>query len=318
LLLIVTQRGDLTADWLIVELERRGAPFVRFNTEDYPMRASLTWRPDGAALGIGGGTFALDEFSSVWYRRPAPPRMPEDLAPGQAVWAARESRQALLGAWRTLDALWVNHPDHNCAAESKPHQLMLAGRLGFDVPATVVTNEPEQLKAFADAHPEGVVCKPLWNGRVPDSDGRERLFFTSPVNGEALGAAEELGPEPYLFQELLPKRFDVRVTVIGREVFAARIDSQQTAETRVDWRRGRPGELRHEPAELPAEVARRCLDLCEHYGLRFAAIDLAERSDGGYTFFEVNPNGQWAWVEQRTGLPLRSRLADLLLAATRT
>lgn len=48
------------------------------------------------------------------------------------------------------------------------------------------------------------------------------------------------------------------------------------------------------------------------YGLRFAAIDLARRTDGGYTFFELNPNGQWAWVEQMTGLPLRAALANEL------
>lgn len=123
----------------------------------------------------------------------------------------------------------------------------------------------------------------------------------------------DLALEPYLFQALAPKRYDIRVTVIGDEVFAARIVSQVRPESMVDWRKARPGALKHEVEDLPAAVAQRCVELCRHYGLAFGAIDLALRPDGGYTFFELNPNGQWAWVEQRTGLALRSRLADLLL-----
>jgi glutathione synthase/RimK-type ligase-like ATP-grasp enzyme len=63
---------------------------------------------------------------------------------------------------------------------------------------------------------------------------------------------------------------------------------------------------------LPADLAERCLELVRAYGLEFAAIDLVRARDGRYVFLEINPNGQWAWLEQVTGLPLRSRLVDLL------
>lgn len=112
---------------------------------------------------------------------------------------------------------------------------------------------------------------------------------------------DQLGPEPYLFQEHIPKSHDVRATVIGDEVLAAAIDSQQDTETRTDWRRGHPGSLGHEVTALPDAIAERCVELCRRLGLLFGAIDLAVRPDGGYSFFEINPNGQWAWVEQRTG-----------------
>jgi glutathione synthase/RimK-type ligase-like ATP-grasp enzyme len=74
--------------------------------------------------------------------------------------------------------------------------------------------------------------------------------------------------------------------------------------------------LAHTVETLPSDVVELCVALCRSYKLQFGAIDLARRPDGGYTFFEINPNGQWAWVEQRTGLPLRARLADLLLAGS--
>jgi hypothetical protein len=157
-LLIVTERGDLTADWLILELQRRDAPFVRFNTEDYPTRATLAWTPAGAELALNDAAYALADFDAVWYRRPVPPRLPADLPVEQRAWATREASEALLGAWRTLDALWVNHPDRNRLAESKPEQLRTAQRLGFDIPATLVTNQRDRLREFLAEHPAGVVC----------------------------------------------------------------------------------------------------------------------------------------------------------------
>jgi glutathione synthase/RimK-type ligase-like ATP-grasp enzyme len=84
----------------------------------------------------------------------------------------------------------------------------------------------------------------------------------------------------------------------------------------VDWRRGHTLGLVHGIEELPAELAERCVRLVRSYGLLFAAVDFAVDQDGRYVFFEINPNGQWAWIEQRTGLPLRSRLADTLLGTT--
>jgi glutathione synthase/RimK-type ligase-like ATP-grasp enzyme len=139
------------------------------------------------------------------------------------------------------------------------------------------------------------------------------VFWTSRFDVTGDETLDDLGDEPYLFQALVPKRYDVRVTVIGDEAFAVAIESQEVLASEVDWRRGDVDELGHRVEDLPCDLARRCVDLVSGYNLRFGAIDLARRPDGGYTFFELNPNGQWAWLEQRTGLPLRRRLADLLL-----
>jgi glutathione synthase/RimK-type ligase-like ATP-grasp enzyme len=312
-LLIVTERRDLHADWLILELEKRTAPFVRFNTQDYPQRTGLTWSSAGSAvLRIDGRSHDLAAFTSIWYRRPVPPVMPSDMDPHQAAWARGEAQEALMGVWRTLDhLLWVNHPDRNRLAQSKPSQLRVAAALGFDVPEALITNDRLAAEEFARAQQDGAICKPLRDGRVPGD--KDRVFFTSALSNNELPLSG-LGREPYLFQARVPKRYDVRVTVIGNDVMAARIYSQQQEDARTDWRRGATSPP-HEVEALPAELAARCVDLCRHYGLRFGAIDLARRPDGGYSFFEVNPNGQWAWVEQRTGLPLRARLADLLVDA---
>jgi glutathione synthase/RimK-type ligase-like ATP-grasp enzyme len=313
-ILIVTSRPDYTADWLILELARQEVPFVRFNTEDYPTATHLQWTDGGAAsLRLGGHVVDLADVHAVWYRRPTPPILSSDLSGGRAVWAAAESREALDGLWRTLDARWVNHPDHNRLADCKPEQLRRASELGFAVPKSLITNEPGLARDFVTDHPDGVVCKPLFSGRVELEDGAH-LFFTTLLDQAAVADLQELGPEPYLFQALVPKRYDVRVTVIGDEAFAARIDSQPHAASEVDWRRGDVAELSHRVEDLPTGIADLCVQLVKSYGLLFGAIDLAQTADG-YVFFEINPNGQWAWLEQRTDLRLRDRLVDLLVAS---
>jgi hypothetical protein len=312
LLLIVTNRDDLTADWLILELHRRGSSFVRFNTEDYPTRVQFSWSVgEGQLVLADGQRVPLRSISAVWYRRPVPPVLPDTLDPDRHSWAQLESQAALEGVWRTLDALWVNHPVANRVADSKPYQLQIAQQLGLRVPPSLVTNSAADATAFAGEHASSIICKPLANGRVR-FDGEERLFFTSqvPLWQDFAG----LGPEPYLFQALIPKAYDVRVTVIGREVFATRIDSQTEDATRVDWRRSDSQALRHSAETLPDLLIDVCRSLTAHFQLEFAAIDFARTPEGDYVFFEVNSSGQWAWIEQLTGQPLRSALADLLLS----
>jgi glutathione synthase/RimK-type ligase-like ATP-grasp enzyme len=238
------------------------------------------------------------------------PQLPDALPPHEALWAAGEAQAAIEGFWRSVNAHWVNPPLANAAANSKPEQLRRAGRLGFDVPASLVTNDAAAVRAFIDEHTQ-VICKTLRECVVPQGDAYG-IFYTELLSMDDLSAISNFGPEPYLFQELVPKRYDIRVTVIGDRVFVCRIESQEHVEARTDWRKGKIDELPHAVDQLPAALSTRCVQITHSYGLRFAAIDLARRTDGGYTFFELNPNGQWAWIEQRTGLPLSASLADEL------
>jgi glutathione synthase/RimK-type ligase-like ATP-grasp enzyme len=251
----------------------------------------------------------MSAFPSVWYRRPVAPR-PRAGRFELSDWAARESEEALRGLWRGHQGLWVNHPVDNQRAEFKQEQLLRARESGFEVPDTLITNDPSAAHAFAEAHPEGIVCKPLRFGRVIH-EGEEKLFFTSAIKPNQVYDFPN-GGEPYLLQELIKKASDIRVTVIGNRCFTVEIDSQANEESIIDWRR-RGSDLSHTVHELPKELDQGCRRLVKGYDLSFGAIDLARRPDGSYVFFELNPNGQWAWIEQLCGLPLASYLADLLL-----
>ena len=244
LILVLTNRQDYTADWLVLELHRRKAEFVRFNTEDWPTAVGLSWRADGSGeLRFATRTVSANDVGSVWYRRPVAPVMAAELDAERARWATAEAGEAMNGFWLTLDAMWVNPPLAEAAASSKPEQLRRAQRHGLAVPETLITNDGDEAQEFAQGLP--TICKPLSPGAVV-ADGVERSFFTRLLSADDVQAlAEQLGQEPYLLQHSIPKQYDIRVTVIGEEVFPVAIHSQVSAETETDWRVGDATQLRH-------------------------------------------------------------------------
>lgn len=201
MLVLVTNREDLTADWLVVELVRRGAPFLRLNTEDYPAEIALHWTPTQAWLNVGERKVHASDIQAVWWRRPVALRLPRDLPPQEALWAAREAQAAIEGFWRSTNAHWVNRPSANDVADCKPEQLRRAAGLGFDVPASLVSNDAAAVRTFTAEH-ERVICKTLRDGVVPRGT-TQGIFYTELLGVEDLSEIGDFGPEPYLFQELV-------------------------------------------------------------------------------------------------------------------
>lgn len=264
---------------------------------------------------MGSRRFDLEEIESVWYRRPGLPEPAEEIADlADREFAVDESDEALLGLWRVLDCLWVSHPDALNAASYKPGQLKAAADLGFEVPRSLITNDPEEAHAFVEGLGGAAVVKPLRFGLVRETDHHQDVVFTQPVRSEdvrsGMGAVAWC---PTYLQEYVPKDVEIRATVVGDQVLAAEIHSQEVAEGRHDWRRADAEDVPHFPHELPVDVAERCVGVVRHFGLAFGAIDLIRTPDGRYVFLEVNPNGQWLWVETLTGLPITDAMSRLLM-----
>jgi len=317
-ILIVTNRQDYTADFLILELQRRQAPYIRFNTEDFPQHVQVVWRLDSGGLD-GRLVFAnqqvgFRDISSVWYRRPvAPVSSPGIEDPAAREFAEAESLSALDGVWRTLDCFWVSDPDFLRRAELKLYQLKVASLLGFVLSPTLVTNSPQEAHAFYREQDGNLIYKPLRRSRLT-RDGAVSLIYTNPVGPAEASQMDKVAYAPCLLQTYVQKQVEVRVTVIGKRAFGVAIHSQEHVAARHDWRRGDTVQLRHEPHKLPSDLEARCVALVQEMGLAFGAIDLILTPDGEYVFLEINPNGQWAWIQQLCPeIPLREALADLLI-----
>jgi glutathione synthase/RimK-type ligase-like ATP-grasp enzyme len=116
-----------------------------------------------------------------------------------------------------------------------------------------------------------------------------------------------------VYQEKVEKEFDVRVTVVGERLFAAKIEAPGLPPGIPDWRAAPVDELLHSCHELPLEIQEQCVGLVKELNLDFGAIDLAYSERTGYSFLEINANGQWAWLETELGFPIARAIADRLV-----
>ncbi|GAB4191588.1 MAG: hypothetical protein OHK0022_05400 [Roseiflexaceae bacterium] len=328
-ILIVTEPMDFHADAMILKLREMGHIPLRLHTEDFPIQSTV----DLALLGADSLAWSgcihtrkcridLGSIRSIWWRRPKMYRLPPDLDRQQQEFARFEIDHVLHGLWASLDCYWVSSPAAIRQANWKVNQLQRAAALGFDVPHTLITSDPIQARDFYEQCGRRVIYKPLSDpmlaamvAHAEDSSNIpiSRLTYTTMLNESHLERLESVRLAPCMFQAYVPKHLELRVTVIGDEVFAAEIHSQEHESTSVDWRHYEV-EIPYRKADLPAEVAERCLRLVKSYGLNYSAMDLILTPDGSYVFLENNPNGQFLFIEQKVPeLPLLDALAACLI-----
>jgi glutathione synthase/RimK-type ligase-like ATP-grasp enzyme len=284
---------------------------VRLNTER-ALDWKLTLRPtDGWHVGGARHSIESDDCAGVWWRRPEVP----------AVSTATAAADAIADQWRTLIAAlanvagptWISEPTKIRAAEDKSRQLRHAAAAGLLVPDTVWTNDVEEARAFVGRWHGKAVAKSVASAWWEEAD-RGRFVFASLVRGEDLPAVGRLASAPVCFQQpIVPKR-DIRVTVVGDAVLSAIRDAAVECPEPLDWRRA--PERGWSPYVLAAAAADACRELVGGLGLRFGAIDLVLDESGEHWFLELNPNGEWGWL-QRAGLPIAEALADALLSPPR-
>lgn len=311
MILLATNKRDLTTDFVVLELRRRNLEFLRLNTEDLPSFEITIRGGDPMALSLRAGQtdIELPCVTGAYYRRPGIPDS-ADTKESTAAYVSAEWSAVLRTLWNALQARWLNSPFDILRAEDKPRQLAVAREVGLSVPETLVTNAFEAARDFIDRGP--TVGKPLRHALVDDGD-TGAVVFTSRLDRLDEDDAPRVRRAPMILQREIPKAADVRVIVVDDHVFATRIGSQAHEETKVDWRRGGRADLAHERATLPTDIAEACVGVTRRLALRFAAIDLVEDPTGHIWFLEANPNGQWAWIEQRTGAPITAAIVDGLV-----
>ena len=327
-ILIISDVVDVQVLCVTPHLVDLGRTFARFNVTEFPQHIKHTsiWTGESHEQRLvlpGGEAIDCSEIKAIWYRKPTEPQIDDDIDEWQREYAYDETRNDLEGLYGYLaDRYWISPIHRIRRAANKPMQLRLAQRLGFRVPRTIVTNDPETARAFFREHEGRIIYKTISGGAIYTRTSRwaqkdiHRAVYTTPLldRSEDDFAAVEFCP--CLFQELIVKKFELRVTVVGDRVFAAEIHSQVREETKDDWRRKADGhELPHRIHDLPEIEADRCRHLVRELGLQFGGIDMIYTPDGEYVFLEINPNGQYGWIERETGLPINRAIAEALAAA---
>jgi glutathione synthase/RimK-type ligase-like ATP-grasp enzyme len=319
-LLIVSTKVDLATDYVVLQLEELGAKFFRINCEDFPLAAHASYTPTPNPvfrwITSDNKSINLRDIRSVWFRRHRLPEMPPEMDRAHQDYCLREADWFIKGLVYSLalcdgDVRWMNHPERASSAESKIVQLGVAGALNFKVPETLVSNEPVAIRDFYACNRGEVVAKPLRLGYFDFGD-RKTCVFTTRITEEHLNDDESLSVAPVIYQALINKSYDIRVTIVGTKVFAAAIDSQSIPSAVIDWRRSETEDLGHLRHELPSAIETKCLQLMKTLGLSFGALDLILTPQGEYVFLEVNPSGQWVWIEDKLDLPISRSIAEWL------
>lgn len=317
--LIITHSEDNESIPLVLKaIAKQGGKGFRFDTDRFPTQIQLdVYYSNGTQrMFLTSETQKLDlhEVSAVWYRRIAiGGRIPTTMEPQLRDAAVKESNRTIQGMIASLKAFHLDLLPCIRHAENKQLQLQVAKELGIEIPRSLITNNPQAVREFAQQCESGIVTKMLSSFAIYE-EGKEKVVFTNPVSSEDLNNLDGLRFCPMTFQENIPKALELRTIIVGKQVFTASIDSQSLQKARHDWRRQGLALINAwQPYNLPEKLEEKLLELMAYFGLNYGALDLILTPDERHIFLEVNPVGEFFWLERCPGLPISSAIADLLI-----
>jgi hypothetical protein len=304
-ILLAGIRSEPALAKVAAELDGLGVPMAFFDQRQ-AAEAACRYRIDGdglrGTLRLGPQTLRLEDVAAV-YTRLMDDRFLPELRGLPADAPERTTCRCLhdtLSTWLELaPGRVVNRGSAMASNGSKPYQAQAILAAGFDVPETLVTNEPDLVRDFLAAH-----------GRVIYKSVSGTRSIVREMDDGALARLHDIRWCPVQFQAYV-EGVDVRVHVIGRQVYATRVTSAAADYRYAGLDGGLPARL--EPTRLSEVAEQRCVELTERLGLRFSGIDLRITPAGRAVCFEANPCPGYSYYEGHTGQPIARALARHLV-----
>lgn len=321
IVLVVTGSKEISVKRPLEFLIGSGANFFRIDIDkildDGSFDFSIDYQDRKWTMRRGDQKVSSEEIISVWYRRPPRPAAPILSEKKSKYFIREETKKALWSLWTTGNEkfLWMNHPITSKMLEfNKPFQLLAASNVGLKIPKTFISSNPQRCLDFIKSCGGEGIIKVFGSPGLKDKKGRGLVVFTNRVN---LSHIEKYGNEitccPVMLENYVPKKLELRITVVGEKIFPCAIYSQDSERTKDDWRKYDFKNVKHERFELPKSVERKLLALMRVFKLNFGAIDMILTPKGEFVFLEINPNGQWGWIERLTEMPISETIANVLI-----
>lgn len=288
--ILLSDSYDFTTDYIAIELEKRGKNYLRID-RDLLSSDDFFWdfKKKIIKLRKKGKLFNVhtDQINGVYYRAPTYLRetfsrtnIPEE----------QLQRSQWMALFRNLmcikDAVWINNPTSTFHAENKLVQLKVAEQIDFDIPETFILNNASELPVNDE-----YIVKSL-DTAIFNFGEQEGFVYTNKTSYSELSVSH-LSLAPVVIQKDLSPKIDLRVTVVGQDIYAVKILIGGDG-VNGDWRKLKDG-VSFVPAKLPADVKEKCIQLVQNLNLLYGAIDLV-LYEKNYYFIEVNPTGEWAWL----------------------
>lgn len=301
---VFTHSGDLHASHFADIALGYGKRFHLVFTDKASATCTFSFCPNECRYSftdVNGETVHLHEASAIWWRRIS--GIQQD-APVDS-----EYQSFVDASWNTLyqgdiarilpQTVLVNDPVKTKLGYNKVVQLHMARELGFDIPLTLISNDLQNLReTFAGLK---TIVKPLV------SDSKHPIY----VKDIDLSSCDErqIAPAPCIYQHKLDSTVNYRVNVFGDAVYSFRITNEN-----IDWR---TGDYRIEKTSLDKAVEERCRSFIRESGLAMGCIDLKEDGSGNIFFLENNPQGQFDFIEAKSGYPLMRHFVNFILTLSR-
>lgn len=325
-IIIVSYGDDGHTKCLLEEAGKNGIEAILFDAGGYPItdkeEISIDYE-NGISpklrMSIGGTTVNGEDVSGIWWRRPRGTKSFGRSGMDQYMHLEGEVVIRSLKEF-LLHINWVSDPEATRMACRKPVQLAVAKEVGLQIPSTCISNSPVAVKDFMSSlGGRGMIMKPVGTSFVDLSqdqeleDGGSKVIFTQIVDRSVvLDNLDLIKNCPVIFQEAVEKDSDVRITVVDGQVFCAEIILENCSNPKnVDWR-NHDGIRVYRRHKLPKRIKDLCVQFTNAMGLRFGCIDMAYSSKSGYTFFEINPQGQWLPSQIELDYPISAALLKSL------
>lgn len=289
MILIIAPKDDHTALTVVKYLPENQVIWLDTNFGKLNSFVDL----DNGKLQINEQSFDFETIKSVYYRRNLDNIIRNDKI---HIYPTKEHIRFVQGLEYVLpNAYWINKPSDNRTADFKIHQLILAKNLGFAIPKN--THFGDQVPSLK---PDKTYILKTISGNLAYKTNRGKFYLIGTKTYEAseFEGISNLGC-PNILQEYTEKSYEIRVTIVGKKIFAFRINSQETGNknTAVDFRNWSDEKLKFELIKMPPEIEQKCLQITKKLNLIYGAIDLIVDKNGEYVFLEINPAGQYGWLD---------------------
>ncbi len=317
-ILIITADPDPHVDRVTDILQKDSIYFVKFVSnklsEGNYLKASS---PNAILFATNSNEINLNNFRSIWYRKPefwwndySKILKEEGLKITYKFNETISLIRNLMYFAESIGIYTISYLSKIRLASNKLIQLNIAKQIGFNVPQMIISSNKNDLFKFLLKNPSSIT-KSISEGEI--IFGKYYMnMYTSIFDIKNLDNLNDNMDYPIFLQENIQKKIELRVVVVENNIFSVSIDSQSNKKSRIDWRKIDPYKMKHKIYELPENIKIKCIRMCKLLGIKFAAIDMAIDHYGNYIFFELNPNGQWLWLEEITKLPISESIASAL------
>lgn len=306
-LLIFGSSQDAHVQTVLTKLTKDTVPFVcqlsEF-TSEFAASVEIAGNSNSAQIRYRDGSLiSLQHLKSIWWWRPGRFPLPRKSALADHFYTEFSHFWTGVMAILPREARWFNHFHAESMASSKLYQLATAVDCGLAVPHTLITSDPARAKRFAKEH-EHVVFKGLL---ASDVIWRPTQLLTK----ELLRYLDHVFVSPVIFQEYVDANLEYRVTIIDDDVHSVAFDLTD-ATYRYDVRIDVSNPRRR--VELPASLTDPLKKFMRVSGLRYGVFELRERTDGAVIFLELNPAGEFLFLDVTAKTQIAETLATALSA----